>query len=165
MSIQPSHPLSSPSPPALSLCQHQGLFKWVSSSHQVAKVSEFQLQRVLDWINEWNNFPYRPIEKFLSTLIFITSVLLCIIISIIKYFIFITPVCQFRGWGKNVVPKHHTYKSPWNTKQGLVGFFPLWYAFCITRWLLIVLLYCTRGGGSVVAQLCLTLAAPWTVAR
>ena len=37
--IQPSHPLSSPSPPALSLSQHQDLFQWVSSSHQVAKVS------------------------------------------------------------------------------------------------------------------------------
>ena len=36
--IQPSHPLSSPYPPALNLSQHQGLFKWVSSSHQVAKV-------------------------------------------------------------------------------------------------------------------------------
>ena len=42
--IQPSHPLSSPSPPALNLSQHQGLFKWVSSLHQVAKVLEFQLQ-------------------------------------------------------------------------------------------------------------------------
>ena len=42
--IQPSHPLSSPSPPALNLSQHQGLFQWVSSSHHVAKVLEFQLQ-------------------------------------------------------------------------------------------------------------------------
>ena len=42
--IQPSHPLSSPSPPALNLSQHQGLFQWVSFSHQVAKVLEFQLQ-------------------------------------------------------------------------------------------------------------------------
>ena len=42
--IQPSHPLSSASPPAFNLPQHQGLFKWVSSSHQVAKVLEFQLQ-------------------------------------------------------------------------------------------------------------------------
>ena len=42
--IQPSHLLSSPSPPALNLSQHQGLFQWVSSSHQVAKVLEFQLQ-------------------------------------------------------------------------------------------------------------------------
>ena len=36
--IQPSHPLSSPSPPALNLSQHQSLFKWVSSLHRVAKV-------------------------------------------------------------------------------------------------------------------------------
>ena len=42
--IQPSHPLSSPSPPAFNLPQHQGLFKWVSSSHQVAKVLELQLK-------------------------------------------------------------------------------------------------------------------------
>ena len=42
--IQPSHPLSSPSPPALNLSQHHGLFQWVSSSHQVARVLEFQLQ-------------------------------------------------------------------------------------------------------------------------
>ena len=42
--IQPSHPLSSPSPPAFNLSQHQGLYQWVSSSHQVAKVLEFQLQ-------------------------------------------------------------------------------------------------------------------------
>ena len=42
--IQPSHPLSSPSTPALSLSQHPGLFKWVSCLHQVAKVLEFQLQ-------------------------------------------------------------------------------------------------------------------------
>ena len=49
--IQSSHPLSSPSPPALNLSQHQGLFKWVSYSHQVAKVLEFQLQRQsFQWI-------------------------------------------------------------------------------------------------------------------
>ena len=42
--IQPSHLLSSPSPPAFNLSQHQHLFQWVSSSHQVAKVLEFQLQ-------------------------------------------------------------------------------------------------------------------------
>ena len=49
--IQPSHPLSSPSPPAFNLSQHQGLFRWVSSSYQVAKVLEFQLQhQSLQWI-------------------------------------------------------------------------------------------------------------------
>jgi len=42
--IQPSPPLLSPSPPALNLSQHQGLFKSVSSLHQVVKVLEFQLQ-------------------------------------------------------------------------------------------------------------------------
>ena len=48
--IQPSHPVSSPSP-TLSLSQHQGLFQWVSSSHQVAKVLEFQLQhQSFQWI-------------------------------------------------------------------------------------------------------------------
>ena len=49
--IQPSHPLLSPSPPAFNLFQHQGLFQWVSSLHQVAKVLEFQLQhQPFQWI-------------------------------------------------------------------------------------------------------------------
>ena len=42
--IQPSHPLLSPSPPTLNLSQDESLLKWISSSHQVAKVLEFQLQ-------------------------------------------------------------------------------------------------------------------------
>ena len=42
--IQPSHPLSSPSPPAFNPSQHQYLFQWVHSSHKAAKVLEFQLQ-------------------------------------------------------------------------------------------------------------------------
>ena len=41
--IQPSHPLSSPSPPAPIPSQHQGLFQWVNSLHEVAKVLKFQL--------------------------------------------------------------------------------------------------------------------------
>ena len=49
--IQPPHHLSSPSPPTFNLSQHQGLFQWVSSSHQVAKVLEFQLQhQSFQWI-------------------------------------------------------------------------------------------------------------------
>ena len=49
--IQWSHPLLSPSPPTFNLSQHQSLFKWVSSSHQVAKVLEFQLQhQSFQWI-------------------------------------------------------------------------------------------------------------------
>ena len=56
--IQQSHPLLSPSPSALNHSQHQGLFKWVSSSHQVAKVLEFQLHHQsfhwtlrMDWLD------------------------------------------------------------------------------------------------------------------
>ena len=49
--IQPSHSLSSLSPPALNLSQHQGLFQWVSSSYQMAKGLEFQLQhQSFQWI-------------------------------------------------------------------------------------------------------------------
>ena len=49
--IPPSHPLLSPSPPAFNLSQLPGLFRWVSSSHQVAKVLEFQLQhQSFQWI-------------------------------------------------------------------------------------------------------------------
>ena len=49
--IQPSHPLSSPSSPASNLSQHQGLFQWVSCSHQVDKVLELQLQhQFFQWI-------------------------------------------------------------------------------------------------------------------
>ena len=62
--IQPSCPLSSPFPPAFSLFQHQGLFKWVSSSYQVAKVLEFQLQHQpfqwifrTDCVNDWLAWP------------------------------------------------------------------------------------------------------------
>ena len=53
--IQPSHPLSSSSPPAFNLSQHQGLFQWVSSSHQAAKVLKFQLQhQSFQWIFRTN---------------------------------------------------------------------------------------------------------------
>ena len=66
--IQPSHPLSSPSPPAPNPSQHQGLFQWVNSSHQVAKVLEFQLQhQSFRWTPRTDllydglvGFPYSP---------------------------------------------------------------------------------------------------------
>ena len=54
--IQPSHPLSSPSPPVFNLSQHQGLFKRVSSSHQVAKILEFQLQHQSFKWTPWTDF-------------------------------------------------------------------------------------------------------------
>ena len=55
--IQPSHPLSSPSLPTFSLSQHQVFFKWVSSSHQVAKVLELQLQHQVLPMNIQDQFP------------------------------------------------------------------------------------------------------------
>ena len=49
--IQPSHPLSSPSHPAFNLSQHQGLFQWIRSLYQVARVLEFQSQhQTFQWI-------------------------------------------------------------------------------------------------------------------
>ena len=49
--MQPSHPLSPPSPPAFNLSQHQGLFQWVGSSHQVANILELQLQhQFFQWL-------------------------------------------------------------------------------------------------------------------
>ena len=63
--IQPSDPLSHPSPPDFNLSQYQGLFQWVSSSHQVATVLEFQVQhQSFQWIirtdflrNDWLDLP------------------------------------------------------------------------------------------------------------
>ena len=53
--IQPSHPLSSLSPSAFNLSQHQGLFKWASSSHQVTEVLWFKLQyQSFQWIFRTN---------------------------------------------------------------------------------------------------------------
>ena len=58
--IQQSHPLSSPSPPALNLSQHQGLFQWVSCWHQMAKILELQRQHQsfqwlfrADFLQDW----------------------------------------------------------------------------------------------------------------
>ena len=52
--IQPSHPLSSPSTPAPKPSQHEGLFQWVNSLHEVAKVLEFQLQhQPFQWTPLW----------------------------------------------------------------------------------------------------------------
>ena len=55
--IQPSHPLSSPSPPALNPSQHQSLFQWVNSLYEVAKVLEFQLSVI----------PYKEISGLISS--------------------------------------------------------------------------------------------------
>ena len=60
--IQPSHPLSSPSPPAPNPSQHQGLFQWVNTSHQVAKVTgvsasaSFLPKKSQGWSSEWTGW-------------------------------------------------------------------------------------------------------------
>ena len=59
--IQPSHPLSSPSPPAFNLSQHQGLSQRVDSSHQVAKVLDLQLQQ---YSNEYSGLISFRIDWF-----------------------------------------------------------------------------------------------------
>ena len=71
--IQPSHPLLSPSPPGPIPSQHQGLFQWVNSSHEVAKVLEFQLQhqpfqwtpRTLGWTG-WISLQCKGLSRVFS---------------------------------------------------------------------------------------------------
>ena len=85
--IQPSHPLSSPSPLAFNLAQHQGLFKWVSSSHQVVKVLKFQLQHqsfqwiFLDWfplgLTGWISLQSKGLSRVFSNTISKASILWC----------------------------------------------------------------------------------------
>ena len=70
--IQPSHPLLSPSSPTSSLSQHQGLFQWVSSSHQVAKVLEFQLQhQSFQWLTSFriDSFDVLVVQRTLKSLL------------------------------------------------------------------------------------------------
>ena len=68
--IQPSHPLFSPSP-ALNLSQHQGLYNWVNSLHQVAKVLEFQVMTLL--FNMLSSWKKHKLESRLLGEISITS--------------------------------------------------------------------------------------------
>ena len=62
--IQPSHPLSSPSPPAFDLSRHQGLFQWVSSLHQVAKVLYWSFSFSVSPSNEYSRLISFRIDLF-----------------------------------------------------------------------------------------------------
>ena len=75
--IQPSHPPSSPSPLAFHLWQHQVLFKWVSSSHQVDKVLEFQLQHPLEWTG-WISLQSKGLKSLLQHHSSKASILQCL---------------------------------------------------------------------------------------
>ena len=64
---EPSHPLLSPSPPTFNLSQHRGLFQWVSSSHQVAKVLDLQLQhQPFQWYSGLISFGFTGLSSLLS---------------------------------------------------------------------------------------------------
>ena len=60
--IQPSHPLSAPSPPVFNLFQHQGLFQWVGSSHQVAEILNFSF--TISLFNEYSELISFQIDWF-----------------------------------------------------------------------------------------------------
>ena len=62
--IQPSHPLSSPSPSAPNPSQHQSLFQWVSSSHEVAKVLEFHQLKIFFTVNESESVSHSVCPNF-----------------------------------------------------------------------------------------------------
>ena len=89
--IQPSRPLSCPSPPAFNLSQHQGLFQWVSSSHHVAQVLElwhqsfqwiFRVDLLYDWLI-WSCCP-RESQGFSSAPQFEGIILWCSAFFIVK---------------------------------------------------------------------------------
>ena len=99
--IQPSHPLSSPSP-VFSLSQHQGLFQWVSSLHQVAKVLELQLQHQwilrTDYLQDWPVWsPCSPRKSQESSP---TSQLKSINSSVLKFFHGLTLISIHNYWKK-----------------------------------------------------------------
>ena len=62
--IHPSHPLSSPSPPTFNLSQHQGLFKWASSSHHVTSATN-EYSGLISFRIDWLDLPYDPAIPFL----------------------------------------------------------------------------------------------------
>ena len=93
--IQTSHPLSSPSPPAFNLSQHQGLFKWVISLHQVAKVLELHHQS-FQWI-------FRLISFKLTGLILLSKGLSRVFSSTID------PIHQFFGAQSSLWSNSHIH--------------------------------------------------------
>ena len=86
--IQPSYPLQPASHPALNLPQHQGLYQWVSSSHQVAKVLELQLQRQsfqwifrVDFLSDWLVGSPCCLSKGLSRALLIFWIISCSVVG------------------------------------------------------------------------------------
>ena len=88
--IQPSHPLSPPSPPAFSLSQHQGLFQWVSSLHQMTKGLELHLQhQFFQWLFIYSYY------KILAVFPLSYRISWSFIFYIILYFLIPIPALSF----------------------------------------------------------------------
>ena len=111
--IQSSHPLSSPSS-ALNPSQHQGLFKWVSSPHQVAKVLEFQLQHP--------SFQWTPRTNFLQDWLVWSLVGQETLKSLLQYHSSKTSILQHSGFF--IVQLSHPYRTTGKT-------------IALTRWIFV----------------------------
>ena len=120
--IQPSHPLLSPSPPAFSLSQHQGLFKWVSFSHQVGKVLEFQLQhQSFQWMG---SCPQLNSKVTLTYLLFTQS-----LVWKLSY----SPVLAKRMWGELCGLWRKLCLSQLGQHPQVMSLFFLWKWSCLGR--------------------------------
>ena len=73
--IQPPHPLSSPSPPTFNLSQHQGLFQWVSSSHQVAKALGVSASHTTHIFNFYHQIPSKVMDQTVRNSALVSQVL------------------------------------------------------------------------------------------
>ena len=103
--IQPSHPLPSPSPPAFSLSQHQGLFQRVGSSHQMAKGLEFHVidspsneySELISFRMDWISLQYKGLSRISPTLQFKS------IISVVLSFLYSPTLTSIHDHWKNQI--------------------------------------------------------------
>ena len=144
--IQPSHPLSSHSPPAFNLSQHQGFFKWVSSSHYVIKVLEFQLQhQSFRWILSptLNTSPVQEVIYFLS--LWICLFWTFYINGIVQYVDFCPHIIVFTYIIHIIVFKGHSccsmylyfipvYSIVWLYYKPTHHFMDVWVNFSLLNW-------------------------------
>ena len=108
--MQPSHPLSSPSPPALNLSEHQSLFKWVSSSHQVASVLPINNQdwSPLGWTG-WISLQSKGLSRVFSNTTYIFIYGPIIKLNTIHHMYIVTLVCVLRVDWRYLFLEHLKY--------------------------------------------------------
>ena len=106
--IQTSHPQSSPSPPVFNLSQHEGLFQWVSSSHQVAKVLVFQsfgispsneYSGLISFRTDWLDLlaVQGTLKSLLQCHSLKASILLCLVLFTLSKSVILAPGCLLEG--------------------------------------------------------------------